>query len=226
MTVRAALYIRGSTGGQELDTQELGLRSFAEAHGWSIVGTYRETVSGTGRKPRPEFDKLREAVRAHSVDVVLVTKLDRIARSVRDALEFFAEAEANGVRVVVATQDIDTGTPVGHLTRTILAAMAEFEAELIRDRTRAAMATIKAGTKQTRSGKPPGRPRKVTPEAVERAVALWRMKRSWADIAQAINLRAEAIRRAVWASKRRPVGVVNARTGERADSSGRDRAGA
>ncbi len=177
-------------------------------------------VTGTGRKARPEFDKLREAIRARSIHVVLVTKLDRLARSVRDALELFAEAETNGVRVVVTTQDIDTGTPVGRLTRTILAAMGEFEAELIRDRTRSAMAAIKAGTKPTRTGRPPGRPRKLSPEALERARALRSMGHSWAQTAQLVGLKAETLRRAIWATKPRPGAVVNPRPCETGDSSG------
>lgn len=214
MSVRVALYARVSTGEQDPEGQVATLRAYAERQGWEVSLVYREVVTGSGHRPRYEFDRLRSAIQAEAIEAVLVVKLDRIARSVRDALAIFEEAEAHRVRVVVTTQDIDTGTPAGRLTRTILAGVAEFEGELIRDRTRAAMAAIKAGTKQTRTGRLPGRPRRVTPEAVEKARALWRLNHIWADIAQQTGLKAETIRRAVWQSKRAPGAVDNTRSGE------------
>jgi DNA invertase Pin-like site-specific DNA recombinase len=223
--IRTALYVRVSGPGQDLETQKADLRRYCETQGWPVTEVFEESVSGTGIKVRPEFERLLSLIRQGAVDIVLVTKLDRLARSVRDAIAFFAEAEERRVRVVVTTQAIDTDTPVGRLTRTILAGIAEFEAELIRDRTRAAMAAIKAGTKPTRTGRMPGRPRRVTPEAIERARDLWRTNHSWAEIAQAVGLKAETIRRAVWAARPRTGGVGNTGTGERPDSSGGDRAG-
>jgi site-specific DNA recombinase len=223
---RTALYVRVSGPGQDLATQTAELRRYCEAQGWQVTEVFEESITGTGTKVRPEFERLLSLIRRGAVDVVIVTKLDRLARSVRDAIAFFAEAEKHHVRVVVTTQQIDTVTPVGRLTRTILAGIAEFETELIRDRTRAAMAAIKAGTKPTRTGRMPGRPRRVTPEAIERARELWRTNHSWAEIAQAVGLKAETIRRAVWATKARYGGVGNTGTGEKPDSSGGDGAGA
>lgn len=168
-TDRVALYVRVSTSDQDPERQERSLRSYADAQGWVVIESYCEVVTGTGKKGRPEFERLREAVFAHSVDTVLVVKLDRLGRSVRDVLTFFDECETAGARVVVTTQQIDTGTPAGRLARTILAGVAEFEGELIRERTRAAMRAIKEGTKPARTGQQPGRPRKVAPADVERA---------------------------------------------------------
>jgi site-specific DNA recombinase len=125
---RAALYVRVSGPGQDLDTQEADLRRYAQSQSWEPCETFREVVTGTGAKTRSEFERLRVAMAAGAVDVVLVTKLDRIARSVPDALAFFELAEARKVRVVATTQQIDTETPAGRLTRTVLAAVAEFEA--------------------------------------------------------------------------------------------------
>lgn len=85
-----------------------------------------------------------------------VTKLDRLGRSARAILEFFNEADAHGARVVALDQAIGASTPVRHLVRTVLAAMAELEADLIAERTREAMAAIKEGLRPTKSGKPPG----------------------------------------------------------------------
>jgi len=222
---RAALYARVSTADQSLETQVQALRAAAEGRGYEVTLVYRETVSGAGNRPRPEFERLRTSVQADAVDAVFILKLDRLARSVRDALAFFEEAEAHRVRVVVTTQDIDTGTPVGRLTRTILAAMAEFEGELIRERTRSAMAAIKAGTKPTRTGRRPGRPRRVSPEIAERARVLRAEGLRWAEIAQQTGQKAETLRRAVWALKPRPVAVVNPRPFETGSSPGGEGAG-
>ncbi len=169
---RAALYARVSTGEQDSEAQVVALRSYAEGRGWDVALVLRETVTGSGHGPRDEFDRPRSAIQAEPIDVVLVVQLDRPARSVRDAPAFFEEAESHPVRVVVTTQDIDTGTPAGRLTRTILAGVAEFEGELIREQTRAAMAAIKAGTKLTRSGRPPVAPRKPR-------LRLWRVPGSY-----------------------------------------------
>jgi len=219
---RVALYVRVSGPGQDLDTQEADLRRFAESQALGPCEAFREQVTGTGAKARPEFDRLREAVRSHALDTVLVTKLDRLGRSVRDVLAFFDECESVGARVVVTSQSIDTATPVGRLTRTILAGVAEFEGELIRERTRSAMLAIKEGRKPTRTGRPPGRPRRVEPRAVVQARTLRETGHSWPQIAQLIGLKAETIRRAVWASKTRPVAVDNSGSGETVNSLGGD----
>lgn len=212
--MRAALYVRVSGPGQDLDTQEADLLRYAQSQSWKPCETFRETVSGTGTKARPEFDRLRAAIGFGAVDVVLVTKLDRIARSVPDALAFFDLAESHRVRVIATTQQIDTATPAGRLTRTILAAVAEFEGQLIRDRTQAAMTAIKEGRKPTRSGRRPGRPRKVQPELLERARHLREVGHSWAQTAQVLGVKAETLRRGLWALKPRPGAVVNPQSGE------------
>jgi len=139
---------------------------------------------------------------------------------VRDALAFFDEAAAHGVRVIATTQQIDRATPAGRLTRTILAGVAEFEGELIRERTRAAMSAINAGRKPTRSGRPVGRPRKLTPDAISRARELRILNHSWPQVAQELGLKAESIRRADWASKPRPGAVGNIGSGEPVSSPG------
>jgi DNA invertase Pin-like site-specific DNA recombinase len=165
VTERAGLYARVSTEEQSIATQLEALERRAADLGLTIPP--RQTYSDVGVSGRTDsregLDGLLEAIRARAVDVVLVTKLDRIARSVQMALTFFDEAEAADVRIIVTDQAIDTGTPAGRLTRTILAAVAEFEGDLIRERTQVAMNAIRSGSRKTRSGRPVGRPRRVTP---------------------------------------------------------------
>jgi DNA invertase Pin-like site-specific DNA recombinase len=150
---------------------------------------------------RPEFDRLRETIRSRDIDVVLVTKLDRIARSVRTALEFFNEAETAGVRIIITEQAIDTATPAGRLTRTILAGVAEFEGELIRERTQIAMNAIRSGARKTKSGNPIGRPRRVTSELTARVAKLRGEGLRWSEVAQRVGLPAETCRKAAYLLK-------------------------
>jgi DNA invertase Pin-like site-specific DNA recombinase len=153
---------------------------------------------------RPAFDRLKQAVQGRELSAVFVTKLDRLGRSDRGLLEFYGLAEAAGVRVVVTDQGIDTGTSVGRLLRTILAGVAEFERDLIVDRTQARMDAIKAGL-PTVSGRPPGRPRRVTSEKVEEVRRLRSLvpPPKWSVVAQRIGLPAETLRKAVREATRR-----------------------
>ena len=211
MNERAGLYVRVSTEDQTVVTQLDSLTRRASELGFIVPDgqTYSDSgVSGRGDS-RPEFDRLREAIRSRSVDVVLVTKLDRIARSVRSALEFFDDADAAGVRIVVTDQAIDTATPAGRLTRTILAGVAEFEVELIGDRTRAALAAIRSGARKTRTGNPIGRPRRVTLELAKRAAHLRGAGLKWKEVAQRVGLPAETCRKAVWQVQHAAGGVEN-----------------
>src|SRR5260370_32827720 len=99
------------------------------------------------------------AVRARKVDVVACVKLDRLARSVHHLVSLGKEIEALGVDLVVLDQEIDTTTPVGRLLFHVLAAMAEFERDLARERIVAGIRRAQA-TGITHSGKAIGRPPK------------------------------------------------------------------
>jgi DNA invertase Pin-like site-specific DNA recombinase len=204
VTERAAVYARVSTDDQVIATQIDSLVRRADDLGLTIPARQMYADSGvSGRADsRPELDRLRESIRSRAVDVVLVTKLDRIARSVRTALEIFDEAEAAGVRVIVTDQAIDTATPAGRLTRTILAGVAEFEGELIRERTQVAMDAIRSGARKTKSGKPVGRPKRVTPEVTARVVKLRGEGLRWSEVAQRVGLPAETCRKAAYLLKR------------------------
>jgi DNA invertase Pin-like site-specific DNA recombinase len=106
---------------------------------------------------------MMEAVARREVDVVIVAKLDRLGRSTIDLLNTWDDIEARGVRVVVLDQSIDTATPLGKFTRTVLAGVAELEREIIRER-------IKSGIveKRRRNEYHGGRPR--LPELTERRI--------------------------------------------------------
>ncbi len=135
---RVALYARVSTTDQTTENQLRALRAFADARGWSVTEFADRGVSGA-KEQRPALDALLKAAKARTVDVVACVKLDRLARSVRHLVTMATEFQALGVDLVVLDQQIDTTTPSGRLLFHVLAAISEFERDLIRDRVRAGM---------------------------------------------------------------------------------------
>lgn len=142
-------YARVSTGQQDLSVQ----RAQLEAAG--VNGIYAETISGRTAQ-RPQLKRLLRAIRPG--DVVLVARLDRLARSTRDLLNILAVIEAKGACFrSLADPWADTTTPHGRLLVCILGGLAEFERELIRARTAEGRALARA------RGKHLGRPAKLSP---------------------------------------------------------------
>ena len=117
-------YARVSTSGQKLDLQ---LDRLADCD-----RIYREKASAASAKNRPELQKAMDFVRDE--DVFVVTKLDRLARSVVDLAGIVQKLEDKKVDLVVLDQGIDTTTIYGRLQFNILAAIGEFERELIKER--------------------------------------------------------------------------------------------
>jgi DNA invertase Pin-like site-specific DNA recombinase len=191
---RAALYARVSTTDQTPAPQLDALRAFAAARGWAAVDFVDHGVSGA-RERRPALDALLAAVRARKVDVVACVKLDRLARSTHHLVSLAKELEALGVDLVVLDQAIDTTTPAGRLLFHVLAAIAQFERELIVDR-------VKAGIRRAKAqGRRLGRPRlhHVDPA---RARGLLADGLSLRAVARALKTHATTVRRAI---ARRPI---------------------
>ncbi len=190
--VRAALYARVSTTDQTPENQLQALRAFASARTWSPTEFVDPGVSGA-KERRPALDALLTAVRARKADVVLCTKLDRLARSTRQLVTLAAELEALGVDLVVLDQAIDTTTPSGRLLFHVLAAIAEFERDLIRDR-------VIAGIRHARAqGRRFGRPR-VQHVDLARARTLLGQGLSLRAVGRALGVHPTAVSRAVKAS--------------------------
>ena len=137
----AAIYCRVSTVDQgkadfsSLNAQEEVLRQHCKENGWKVYKVYVDTKSGKTLE-RPELTKLLEDAKEKKFDVVLATKLDRLSRSVKDFLELDEIFADHGIGIVIKTQHIDTTTPAGQMQRTIMMAFAQFEREMIAERTR------------------------------------------------------------------------------------------
>lgn len=187
MTV--AIYTRVSTEDQDLSPQEQALVARARAEEKPYVLFQDHGYSGSD-PVRRDYAKLKRRMAAREFTEVWVTKLDRLGRSTKELLDFYALADEHGVRVIVSDQGIDTGTPVGRLTRTLLAAIAEFERDIIRERIQVALDQIHDGKRKTRSGKPIGRPKKVTSEKLMRIRELREREPPlpWSEVAQQVGL--------------------------------------
>jgi len=189
--MRAALYARVSTSDQTLDPQLDALGAYAEARGLEVAEVYAdEDVSGA-KDRRPALDRLLADARRRRFDAVACVKLDRLARSVRHLTALAAEFDALGVGLVVLDQAIDTTTPAGRLLFHTLAAVAEFERDLIRERTRAGLAAAR------RRGKRLGRPRAIQGEARSRVRRLRTAGRSLREIAEVLGVSKAAVAREV-----------------------------
>jgi len=185
---RAALYARVSTTGQTAENQLLALRAFSAARGWTATEFVDHGVSGAKEK-RPALEALLASVRARRVDVLVCVKLDRLARSVHHLVAMVREFEVLGVDLVVLDQAIDTTTPAGRLLVHVLAAISEFERDLIRDR-------VLAGLRRARAqGVRIGRPRSVVP--VGRARVLLAEGQSLRQVATTLGIAASTLAAAV-----------------------------
>jgi DNA invertase Pin-like site-specific DNA recombinase len=120
-----------STPASSSENQLQPLRAFAAARGWDAVEFIDHGVSGA-KDRRPAPDAPSWPLCARKVDVVAVTKLDRLARSTRHLVTLVAEFDALAVDLAVLEQAIDTTTPAGRLLFHVLAAISEFERDLIK----------------------------------------------------------------------------------------------
>lgn len=207
MTGNCALYVRISTQDQDLEGQERELRNYAHACNWNVVGVYREKASATGRTARDEYDRLlQDSTRPdRQWRHLLVWSMDRFSREEQftRAIENIWRLESKGIHFhslkepAIDTPE-DNNEDLGRtILRAILPIIASFESRRRSERVRVAMNEIRQGRRQTRSGRPPGRPLRATMDKVERAYILRQEGKSWGVVAKHVGLPVPTIRRAV-----------------------------
>jgi DNA invertase Pin-like site-specific DNA recombinase len=150
----AFLYGRVSTQEQDESMQTQEMIRYAKARDWEMELFSDHGWSG-GKESRPELDRMLTLCRKRKCDIVLVYRFDRFARSLKQLVNALAEFDALGIQFVSVHEGVDTSSANGRLIFGIFAAIAEFERELIRQRTRSAMAHAKA------RGIHVGRPNKI-----------------------------------------------------------------
>lgn len=191
--MNVVLYARVSTVDQDCAMQLRELREYCSRRGWEVSREYVDTGWRGGRNDRPQLTALMRDMRRY--DAVVVWKLDRFGRSAIDLNQNVLRLKSAGVRFLAITQAIDTdqSNPAANLLLQILAAIAEFEGETIRER-------VKAGVEHarrvgTRSGKALGRPRRLFRQDV--LVELHAQGVSTAEIARRLEIGEGTARRAL-----------------------------
>jgi putative DNA-invertase from lambdoid prophage Rac len=152
--MRAAIYCRVSTTDQSCSRQERDLLEYAQSAGYEVVGVWKETASGTVPN-RSQRNRVMAAAQARSIDAVLVTELTRWGRSTLDLIYTLQDLAHWQVSLIATTGiQFDLETPQGKLIAGIMASLAEFERDLVRERVRSGLAAAKAKGKKL--GRQPG----------------------------------------------------------------------
>jgi DNA invertase Pin-like site-specific DNA recombinase len=152
-------YARVSSAGQSLEVQIAAL----EKAGVAKRHLYAEKASGTKRDGRDQLEQLLRGLRKG--DCLVITRLDRLARSTRDLLTIAKQVEETGADLVALEQPINTASPEGRLFFTMVAAFGEFETEIRKARQMEGIAAAKAKGKNSPFK---GRPASIKPEEVQK----------------------------------------------------------
>jgi len=153
-------YARVSTEAQNLDRQLDALKKYG------VDQIYNEKMTGT-KRDRPELEKMLD--RMTEGDVVVIESLSRLGRSTKDLIELTELFRSKDVNLVSLKESIDTNTPTGKLLFTLMSAIAQFERDVIADRTREGLNSARA------RGRTGGRP-KTNEEQVKKAVKLYKTR--------------------------------------------------
>jgi len=165
--------------------QSRAMREYSARRGWIIAMNIREVGSGAARREARE--RLLDAARRREIDRVLVWR-DRWGRSVTDLLATLQELEHLGVGFVSLTEALDLTTPAGRAMAGLLAIFAEFEREILRERTRAGLAQARL------NGKRLGRPETAARHAAK-VRELYRAGVSKSEIARRLQIGRTSVRR-------------------------------
>lgn len=152
-------YARVSTDDQNLTLQKDALEKAG------CTKFFTDTISGS-KSSRPGLDELLKYSREG--DTVVVWRLDRLGRSLKDLIEIVGKLEVNGIALKSLNESIDTSSSSGKLIFHIFGALAEFERNLIRERTNAGLESAKA------RGRVGGRPKKLEPKKIDIAKELYK----------------------------------------------------
>lgn len=145
------------SSGHSMDAQSQAINEHVAARGWTVDWT--EDEGATGSRVNPGLREALDLLRTKQADALVVTKMDRIARSVLNAADIMRAAEHQGWSLIVLDLGMDLSTPSGKAMAQMLSVFAELELEMIRSRTRDGIAVARAKGKQI--GRPSGIPTAV-----------------------------------------------------------------
>lgn len=183
---RAALYARTSTSKQDIDLQIHELREFCSRRKLQVVAEFVDVGVSSSERSRPELERLLADARRGAIDIVVVWRFDRFARSTRELMNALDEFRQLNVDFISLREAVDTSTPAGRVLFAMIAAVAEFERDIIRERVKAGIA------KARRQGKRLGRPKVYLD--IGRARQLRESGHSWRFISKELNAPISTIR--------------------------------
>ena len=176
-----AIYARVSTDKQAVDLQLSELRDFVKRSNWKIHNEYIDQGYTGANTKRPAFAEMMKQAKKRKFEILLVWKLDRLGRSLKDLINTLDELGHLGVDFISYDNNLDTSTPTGKLVFQIVGAVAEFEKDIIRERVKAGLENAK------RKGKRLGRP--GTPKATfQKAKTLRAKGLSFREIGRRLNI--------------------------------------
>lgn len=179
-------YVRVSTAEQAdsglgLEAQRAAITAECERRGWTLVDVHVDAVTAKSMQKRPGLAAAMAAVESGTAGGLVVAKLDRLSRSLRDFAELMARAQAEGWNLVALDLGIDLSTPSGEFMANVTASAAQWERRIIGQRTRDALAVKRAQGVQL------GRPKLVAADVVERIVAEHAAGAGWSAIARGLE---------------------------------------
>ena len=185
MGQKAAIYCRVSTSDQSCARQEWELLEYARKSEFEVVGIWKETASGS-KDQRVERKKLIALAQKREIDVILVTELTRWGRSTIDLVQTIHDLQRWNVSLLAQTGlQFEVSTPQGKLIASLMATLAEFERDLLRERIKSGIAAAKA------RGKKLGRQEGYRPKSdrlAPKVIALIDEGRSYRFIAKELGL--------------------------------------
>ena len=194
--MRAAIYCRVSTTDQSCQRQERELKAYAKRLGCKVVGVFSETASGA-KDDRIERKRVMALAQALEIDAILVSELTRWGRSMIDLVQTLQALQTWKVSILAMNGlQFDLTTPHGKLIASVLASLAEFERDLLRERVRSGLAAAKA--RGVKLGRQPGH-RPKSDRLAPRVLGMVEEGRSYRDVAKQLKLSkntvAEIVRR-------------------------------
>ncbi|HMO41502.1 MAG TPA: recombinase family protein [Saprospiraceae bacterium] len=188
-TKKVGIYVRVSTSEQTTENQVRELQAHCQRQGMDVFKVYADEGISGSVSDRPALNHMLQDARQGKFEVLMVWKIDRVARSISHLLEVLADLKAHGIGFVSLTEGINTETAQGRMLASFLGAIAEFEKELIIERVRSGMARARA------AGVKVGRPRKGFD--VQQAISLKEDGSSWSQVAKAVGASSATVRRVI-----------------------------
>ena len=189
-TKTVAIYARVSTDKQTVDMQLAELQEYLKKREWRIYQEYIDQGYTGGNTKRPAFSQMMEDARKRKFDVLVVWKLDRLGRSLKDLINTLDELGALGIDFISYENQLDTSTPTGKLVFHVIGAVAEFEKDIMRERVKAGLENAKR--KGKRLGRPP-----VREGLLEKAKALRKEGLSFRKIGKRLGVDEGTVRKRI-----------------------------